>query len=405
MPKKKLTYRFVDAATTEGKDRIEYRDEIETGLVFRITKTGTKTFSYRYSYKGTDKRYTLGEYPALKLQDARKKAQKLRAIVDDGKDPQYQKLIEKKKDTPPTVEELAERFIKQHVSQLRPATQNSYTHRINKKIVPEFGKFRIEDLTRRMILNYLEEMVFEDGQDVNANRVRAIFSSMLSFGMDKDIIDHNIVKTIKPVGRETARERLYSSDEIRALWLSFEEMREPVQSLFKMLLLTGQRKSETQSMRWDQIEGDVWKIPSQSTKGDRTHYVPLNEMAMELLEGVKPLTGGSEWVFESFYHPGSHLKNVHGSVETIQELSGVEDFRIHDLRRTAASNMARLGTDRTVLGKLLNHKGLSGDSAITAVYDRYEYMKEKRIALAKWERSLQEIITGEPTTNIIKMGV
>lgn len=157
-------------------------------------------------------------------------------------------------------------------------------------------------------------------------------------------------------------------------------------------------------MRWDQVDKSEWKIPSQSNKVDRLHYVPLNKMVSDVIEGLRPLTGNSEWVFESFYHPGNHMKNVHGSVENIQELSGVDDFRIHDLRRTAASNMARLGTDRTVLGKVLNHKGLSGDSAITAVYDRYEYMKEKRIALAKWERFIGEIIEGETTGNVIQMG-
>ena len=403
MPKKTLTYKFVDAAKTNGKDRVEYSDEKAKGLMFRITKNGTKTFSFRYSYKSKDRRFTIGEYPSMSLSDARDHVKRLRAVVDDGKDPQYQKLLERKKPDPLTVKLLADKFIKQHVSQLRPSTQNSYKHRIETKIIPAFGMFRLKDLSRRIILDYLEEMVYEDGQDVNANRVRAIFSSMLSFAVDKDLIDHNIVKTLKPVGKESTRHRVYTHDEIKALWMAFEDLREPVASLFKFMLLTGQRKTETAEMKWIHIEGDVWKLPAANTKADRQHFVPLQSMAMDIVEGLKPLTSGSEWVFESFYNPNHPLRWVHGSVETVQGLSGVQDFRLHDLRRTVASNLARLGTDRTVLGKLLNHAGLAGDSAVTAVYDRYEYMKEKRIALAKWERELDQILHGKSET-IIQMG-
>ncbi|MCA1753447.1 MAG: integrase arm-type DNA-binding domain-containing protein [Spirochaeta sp.] len=401
MPKKKLTYTFIKTATSDGKSRVEYSDSQAKGLVFRITKTGTKTFSFRYTFKGKDRRYTIGEYPALTLGEARQKVTDLRGIVDQGKDPQYEKLIDKKRATPPIVEELAAEFIKKHVSRLRPSTQNSYTHRINSKIVPEFGKYRLEDLNRKIISDYLEEMVFEDGQDVNANRVRAIFSSMLSFGMDKGLVDHNVVKSIRPIGKEHSRDRVYTDEEVKALWSAFGELQHTVGSLFKFYLLTGQRKTETQRMQWNHIEGDVWKLPSENTKADRAHYVPLNEMALNIIEGLQPLTGESPWVFESFYHPGKPLTHVPGSVKTVQEISGIDDFRLHDLRRTLASNLAGLSIDRTTVGKLLNHKGLSGDSAITGVYDRYDYMKEKRMALQEWEHRLMELIGGTEPDKVI----
>ena len=404
MPKKKLNYKFVDNAKTKGKSRIEYWDEKKSGLVFRVTKTGKKSFSYRYRHNGKYQRYTIGEYPGISLTEARDKVDELKVEIRKGKDPNYEKQINRIEQQIPTVAELAEKFITQHVSRLKASTQTDYTHRINSIIVPEFGNYRLNDLQRRHLSEFLEKMVFEDEQDVNANRVRAIFSSMLSFAVNKGLTDFNVVKTVKPVGKEQSRERVYSDEEIKALWAAISDQVEPGNSLLKFLLLTGQRYGETSRMKWENIKGDVWEIPAKDTKKDRLHIIPLNQLAMDILEGLRPLTGESQWVFESFYYPGRHVKDIRQIVENVRELSGVDDFRIHDLRRTAATNMAKLGTERTVLGKVLNHKGLAGDSAVTAVYDRYQYMKEKRLALSQWERKLQAIITGEKPENIIQMG-
>jgi integrase len=109
-------------------------------------------------------------------------------------------------------------------------------------------------------------------------------------------------------------------------------------------------------------------------------------------------------VFESPRAEGQPIGSIKASKEKIQKQSSVTDFRPHDLRRTVATHMAKLAIDRTVLGKVLNHRGLAGDSQVTAIYDRYSYMKEKRQAMNQWSSYLQKILAGQAKAKIHKIG-
>ena len=402
MPKQQLNYKFVDAATcTDGK-RIDYWDTGKKGLLFRVTKTGVKTFAFRYRVNGKKKYITIGNYPDIGLGDARAKVDELRTQIRKGEDPVYEALIDRRDPEAYTVNQLAESFIRIHVSQLKASTQKSYSHRINKIIIPEFGVYQLKDLERMHIIEFLEEMAFNDGQHVNANRVRAIFSSMISFAVDRGLIDYNIFKLVRKVGKEIKRRRFLTDDEIRFVWMAIEEQAEPARSFIKLLLLTGQRSGETMRMKWKDLKNDIWTIPGTETKNSEVHTVPLNPMALEIIEGIRPYSGGSEYVFESHFYPGRNMKSAYGALKNIVRLSGV-DFKIHDLRRTAATGMSKQEVDWVTIGNVLNHKALSMDSTVTATYVRNDFNKEKRLALLKWERHLEQVISGRPA-EIIQMG-
>jgi integrase len=413
MPKQHLTSQFIRNLKPQGK-RVEYYDQHlikdgalkkkgVKGFLVRLTKAGNKYFYYSYWHNSTSKRYKIGSYPNIGISEARDKARELARIVNNGIDPQAEKRAQKNKEEPKTIGELAALFKKKHLPKLRPSTQSSYTARIDSIILPALKDIPVNDLQRMEIIEMLDELIFEKGEHVNANRVRAILSSMYSFGVQRGIADYNPVKTIKPLGKEQSRDRVYDESEINALWEAFEKQPEPGQSVFKILLLLGQRKGETCRMQWDDIEDGTWTIPKQHTKAKRTHYVPLSEIAMGILEGLPPNSDKSPHVFQSTVRKGQHASHLADAVQRIRELSGVTDFRIHDLRRTAATYMAEAGTERTIIGKVLNHKGLSGDSQVTARYDRYDYMKEKRQALNRWASKLGQIIEGKET-KIHKIG-
>jgi integrase len=159
--------------------------------------------------------------------------------------------------------------------------------------------------------------------------------------------------------------------------------------MFKLRLLTAQRGAEIESMRWADIELPIgwWTIPSDVSKNKRTHRVPLSTTARELLIELKSETSGGEWVFPSPTRAGRHIVNVQKAARGVRKDSGVE-FVPHDLRRTAASIMAGIGTPRLVVGKILNH----AEPGVTRVYDRHSYDKEKRNALDKWAVKLNEIL-------------
>ncbi len=407
MPKVNLTSKYLENLDPPEKQKEIWDKKVE-GLGVRIMPSGYISFFYRYRLQRKNQRdkiqrYTIGQFPGVELKEARKKVWKLKIKVAEGEDPQAQKKARKNRKAPATLEEVAEKFKEKHLPGLRESTRRGYRSRITKYIVPALGSTPIRSIEKHQILDLLERIANKQGNPTQSNRVRAVLSSMFTFAMERGYVDSNPVQAIKPVTKEKSRKRIYDKQELKALWEAFEKQAEPMQSLLKMLLICGQRLSETRKMQWQHLDNGVWKIPAENTKAKRVHYVPLSDLAFNLIDNLAPLTGDSQYVFESQMNKGNPLVSFSKVASRIRNESEVKDFRIHDLRRSAASYMAKLGVDRTVLGKLLNHKGLAGDSQVTAVYDRYEYMDEKRRAMIKWSAHINDLIYGQDEAKITKI--
>lgn len=385
--------------------RVEVYDDVVSGLALRVTASGHKSFVYRYRFAQNVKRYTIGSYPSVSLVKAREVARHLHRQISDGIDPLQEKKIKKNTPAPKTVAELADAFKKKHLPTLKESTRTDYERRIDNVIIPALGKVPVNSVSRMNVIELLEEIA-EDAP-IQSNRIRAILSSMYNFGINRAIADQNPVISVKPVGKESSRDRVYDKDEIKALWKAFESEQEPFCSVFKLLLICGQRSGETRQMKWEDVSDDgIWTIPANQTKAGRIQHLPLPDMALEILDNLRPLTGSTDFVFQSPILPNQPIAWLQKSAGRIRKASEVSDFRSHDLRRTVTSYMAELGVDRTVLGKVLNHKGLAGDSQITAVYDRYDYKNEKRTAINRWAEHLERIINdseGEKKAKILSL--
>lgn len=402
MPKHNLTPGFISSLKTEKQT--DFYDEHTAGLGLRISPGGTKTFFYRYRFKGKTRRFTIDRFSkSFTLSDARAKVDELRSYVKKGGDPQGERQAEKYTERPKTIGELAEQFKLQYISkELKKSTQSSYKCRL-KKIEDKFSKSFIDDLTRAEIKRFLKDIA--EKQPYNANRVQAIFSKMYSFAIKEEYTENHPLKKLEKFGEEKEREPNYGSNEIRALWGSFETEREPIQSLLKMLLICGQRLGETSRMRWKDIdtENALWIIPKEETKGKKTHVVPLSEMAVKILENLHQLTGNSEYVFRSPNKDNAPLSHFGATAERIRGKSKLPNFKIHDLRHTVITGMISIGIDFVHVGKTVAHKGLGKEYVVTNRYAHYEYMEEKRKALQRWSNHLQQVITGEET-KIFKIG-
>jgi integrase len=180
-----------------------------------------------------------------------------------------------------------------------------------------------------------------------------------------------------------------TDDELRKLWPAFEAMGYPFGHLFQMLLITGQRVSEVAGMRRDELALDpvpLWTLSSERTKAARQQVVPLPSLAVDLLRGLPEL--GTHVFTTHGNKPVSGLSKAKARADT---LSGVTGWRLHDLRRTMATGLARLGTAPHVVSEILNH----APAGITRqVYDRYSYEREVGEALERWAAYLQGIIDG-----------
>ena len=190
---------------------------------------------------------------------------------------------------------------------------------------------------------------------------------------------------VKPPAVEKSRDRVLSEDEIKAFWTGCDKLGWPFGPAFKLMLVTGQRRDEVAGIRWDDlnIENALWTLSRTQTKSDRLHEVPLSSLALEIIQSV-PRTG--EHVFTT--NGRTPISGFSKAKRELDEAAKLADWRIHDLRRTVASGMARIGVAPHVIEKVLNHAG-GQISGVAAIYNRHGYADEKAGALDAWSRVIQ----------------
>jgi len=186
-----------------------------------------------------------------------------------------------------------------------------------------------------------------------------------------------------------------TEEEIRVVWRALAAEAQLTAATFKLRLLTAQRGAEILAMRWDQISNGWWTIPAEIAKNGLAHRVPLSAPVLAMIDEIRSLGGGSEWVFPGAGGAG-HRVAIHKAHNRLRRRAGIS-FVPHDLRRTAASHMTSIGVSRLVVSKVLNHV----EAGVTSVYDRHSYDAEKRAALDAWGRRIEEIVSGRQTIHKI----
>jgi len=382
----RITARWLDGLNAEGV-RADWFETATPGFGVRVAPGGRKTFFVMYRHAGRLRRLTLGPYGPLSLADARQMANRARRDVHLGGDPAREKLEQRRAET---FAELAEEYLERHAKPNKRSWREDQRI-ITNKLRPAFGNVRVQDVSRADV-RALVEKIAEGGAPIEANRTLACVRKVFSWAVSRDLVDHNPASGIPRPGKEQQRDRVLSEDEIRRFWEAAEAEGSPVARIFQLELATAQRSGEVKRMRWQDIDlvSGWWTIPAEHSKNALAHRVPLSAVAAEVLQDLEDGRGRSEWVFPS-PRPGSHVEEVQKGFQRIRDVAGIEDFRGHDLRRTAASLMTGMGISRLVVGKILNHV----ESGITKVYDRHSYDAEKRHALEAWGRKLQAIIAGE----------
>ncbi len=241
---------------------------------------------------------------------------------------------------------------------------------------------------------------------VQANRVLACVRKIYNWALSQDLVEHNPCIGISEPAKEKPRDRILNDDEIRAVWNAASGEKLPMAAYLKLLFLTMKREGETSSMRWRDIDWErkAWTLPAETTKSGEPDAVPLSPAAVwvlkELLkhadrEAKKHNRKIPEWVFPDRRNRTEHMNDVQKFMSRVRENAKVDGNQIphwtgHDLRRTGRSYMGRLSVPTHISELLLGHK-MPG---IVAVYDRYDYLEEKREALDAWGRELMRIVSG-----------
>jgi integrase len=418
MPKVRLTDRFVSGArVAEVGKLIEFYDDVTTGLVLRVTR-GAKGWSYFYSRPatGTRARVALGSYPATSLAAARGRAIEAAGLIENGEDPRTAFAAR----AAATVADLADSYLALHVRARKLRTADKVERRLRKNVLPVIGDVRLADLHRRDITRVTDPLLRREAPS-EANHVFADLRALFAWAVERGDLDHSPVTMKKPadVG---VRDRVLTDDEIQILWNGLPEAlvgsrtcsRTTCARILRLCLVTGQRLGEVAGMRRAELnlQQRLWVLPPERTKNGRQHAVPLSDLAVTIIEEALADAGAdNELVFSGRDGEAVTAILVSGMVlgsrkPTKSYPAGkcpVKDWSAHDLRRTALTNMARLGVAPIVLAHVANHQSTVRGGITFGAYVRHTYDKEKREALDLWAERLGAILGSGKAATVTPM--
>ena len=381
--RKNLTVKLVENLQPRIDRRYEVRDLLLPGFGIRVSVGGTKTWFAVGRVDGRQVRHTIGTYATVKLGEAREAA---RLILKDIQLGLYAPVKPVPEAMLPTLDQMITLFIEIYA---KPKNRGW------KAVQATFRKFSslndrpIAEITRADVVKVLDGIAAR-GTPIAANRAMSAIKKLFAWSLDRGVISvHPLVGLHKP-GVERSRDRVLTEQELKSFWHATEELGFPFGLAFQLMALTGQRRGEVVGMRWSQLDlnGAVWTISANVAKNGRAHQVPLSTTALDVIQGL-PRFVGSDLVFTTTgVSPISGFGRAKYRLDLSMEAA---EWRLHDLRRTVASGMARLGVAPHVIEKVLNH--VSGEiSGVAAVYNRHGYQTEKAEALDTWAKEIQIVV-------------
>jgi integrase len=388
---KELTVRTIKALPP---GRREIADSAVTGLYLYLDNDGPRSWALRYRRPGTGKstRLSLGtvylgdDAPeptlggALGLAGARAIAREQRDLIARGIDPQAAKS-EARRDTFGAV---LDAYYETVVPLKRRNKSAAMKRGWIEKDCADWMSRPIRDIAPRDVRALLNRIVAR-GSPMQADNVRGVLSPVFQWAWKQEIIAENpIARVDRPVERKS-RDRYHDDREIVELWKSALTLGDPWSAFARVLMLTGQRLATVENMRWQDLDLDAgtWTVPGEFMKGGDDHTVPLAPAVVAIIRDIE-LDG--DFVFTATgerLNGRSRFRQRWRQAADDQRLAPMPDWTLHDLRRTMASGMSRLGIALHVIELCLDHKprALSG---VAGIYNRHRFEEEQRDAMLRW---------------------
>ena len=399
IPRERLTDASVRRLPAPGTGKRITPDSEVPGFGIRITAHGARSYVLRYTTRvGRERTYTIGDATVWRCTAARDKARELRREIEDGGDPLGE--IEAEREAP-TVTDLIERFRAEHLPRKRPATARDYEGLLRNHIVPHFGRHtKVADVTFEHV-DALHRKITKTGATYQANRCIAILSKMFTLAVKWRVRADNPAKGIEK-NREYHRRRYLTGDELVRLTqaLAKHPNREPADTI-RLLLLTGARRGEVLTMRWDDLDlsTGTWSKPPSSTKQKEHHQVPLSAPALQLLSEIhkRQRRAGkhADFVFPSWGASG-HYVELKKAWPQLTKAAGIEGLRVHDLRHSYASQLVSGGASLPLIGALLGHT----NPRTTA---RYSHLHDDPLRAATEKVGAVIAAAGKPVKPVLKL--
>jgi integrase len=445
MAKAPITKRTVDAAKPAAAEYIVWDDggkETVKGFGLKVTPAGGKVYLYQYRLarpgaadQTPPRKYTIGKHGNLTPDQARIRAKELAAMVDHGIDPRQTELDalatkdEAKRQTEEKAkqegelafEKVASRWLEHYEIGHRPRSYGQAKLVIDKHLAPTLRGKPLPAITRNNIQAILDGIPAR--QLASRRTVYAYASIFFGWALQRGYVAESPLLSVEKPKAPKSRDHVLSDNELALVWQATEKLRAPLGAFYRVLMLTGQRREEVAGMTWAELDraSATWIIPADKAKNGVAHIVPLAPAVVEELDGValavrvkakEDSPDGKRWpkVGPVMSIKGTIALSCFSQAKTALDIAvakgaeAIKPWRVHDLRRTLATGLQRLGVRFEVTEAVLNH--VSGARAgVAGIYQRHDWKDEKRAALSAWASHIERLISGAELGNVIALGV
>jgi integrase len=389
MPTRSLTVAGVTRIKPPKAGQADYFDNGYPGLALRVSYGGAKAWVFFYRLHGKLRRLSLGRFPGMSLTEARDAWRAARLAVSKGESPAHLRPT-----TADSFAAVADEWLRRDQGQNRSAAEVRRV--IERDVLPVWGERLIAAITRRDVIELIDGVV-DRGAVTMARRLHSHLHRLFRWSVGRGIIAANPMADLPKPGAAVKRDRVLADSELAPVWKAAEKTRWPFGPAVQLLILTACRRDEIGSLRWQEVHGDEIRIPAERSKSGEPRIIPLSSAAAKLIAAL-PRVG--DHVFSANGRGISGWSKAKRALDAaVADLNGwpLTRWRLHDLRRTAATGLQRIGIGLQVIESILGHVGGSR-AGIVAVYQRHQFDVEKRSALGQWAREIDRIAGGKKAT-------
>lgn len=406
MSNRSITIRAIDAVKPCPTGDVYTWDTNLRGFGLRVTPKGVKSYVLQYRVNGgPSRRKTIGIHGSpWTTQTARKEAERLLMIVRQGIDPVEAQREAKRREKVLNVSAYCDFFVDLYLQPHWPDTWPEAMRTLENVVKPRWGKRSLLSLKRADMVKLMDE--YSD-RPARKKYVHSLLRKLFNWAVDREDIEVSPLHGMKAPKAVASRRRVLGQEELVCLWLACERAGWPWGPYVRLLILTMQRRQEVAEMDWSEIdlEAETWTLPAERAKNGEAHIVPLTSLAIDQLKALGPKAQGlvftttGRTAVSGFSKAKATLNDEMKLImaERQQARGGeyapifVPEWRLHDIRRTGATNLQALRIPIEVTEAVLNH--ISGTRAgVAGIYNRYKYEPEKRSALNAWDQRLRELV-------------
>ncbi|MDZ7895451.1 MAG: site-specific integrase [Sphingobium sp.] len=413
-----ITKSSVDATHPGQTDKLLWDEKIP-GFGLKVTPSGAKTYLFQYRMGGRGaktRRFTIGKHGALTAEKARREADRLHILVRQGIDPQAEKQDRQRKAIDLAFSDYADRFVDDCLKVRWKRSHKDGESLLRLYAKPVLGSKPLPDIGRADIKAVLAPA---RRKVATCRNLFAVLRRLFRWAVNEGDLAVSPMAGMEPPALPQKRDRFLSDEELRLVWLGSHKMAYPFGPLFRLLVITGQRVEEVAGLDWSELSraGAKWSLPASRAKNGEASELPLSQLAIDELDGLAKgkkdkwprsgliFTTTGETSVSGFSRAKARLDREASALAAKEkEPVTISAWRLHDLRRTLATGMQRLGVRFEVTEAILNH--VSGSRAgVAGVYQRHDWGPEKRAALDAWAVHIGKLLEHSDETNVVPLAV